>query len=232
MALTLLIGNKNYSSWSLRPWIAMKLSGIPFEEKLIPLYEPGSREQVLTYSPAGKVPVLIDGDRHIWESLAILEYLAEKFPAAHLWPADATARSHARVVAAEMHAGFQPLRRSCPMNMWLPPKPRPQSEDVMADVNRIDAMWNNCRTRFGEIAENRGPFLFGAFGAADAMYAPVVARFHSYDIPVSRPARAYMDAVMALPAWTEWCEAGAREPWIMRHNEPDWPLVRGVTISS
>ena len=227
MPLKLIIGNKNYSSWSLRPWIAMKVAGIPFEERVIPLYEPGSREQVLAFSPAGKVPVLVDDDRHIWETLAILEYLAEKFPAAHLWPTDASARSHARVVAAEMHAGFQALRRNCPMNMWLPPKPRPQGEDVMADAARIEALWSDCRARFGQ----GGQFLFGAFGAADAMYAPVVARFHNYGIPVGKDAHAYMDAVMALPAWAEWCDAGAREPWIMQHNEPDWPLVRGVEIS-
>ena len=121
MSLTLIIGNKNYSSWSLRPWIAMKAAGIAFDEIVIPLYEPGSREQILKYSPAGKVPILIDGDAAIWETLAILEYLAEKFPQAHLWPAEARARGQARAVASEMHAGFQALRRNCPMNLWLPP---------------------------------------------------------------------------------------------------------------
>ena len=227
MALTLIIGNKNYSSWSLRPWIAMTAAGIAFDEVAIPLYEPGSREAILKYSPAGKVPVLIDSDRHIWESLAILEYLAEKFPNARLWPADAGARAHARVVANEMHAGFQPLRRACPMNMWLPPKARPQSEEVLADVARIDAIWSECRGRFGK----GGPFLFGPFGAADAMYAPVVARFHTYGIPVGRDARAYMEAVMGLPAWAEWTAAALKEPWVMRHNEPDWPVVRGIKLS-
>jgi glutathione S-transferase len=231
MALTLIIGNKNYSSWSLRPWIAMKVAGIAFDEKVIPLYEPGSRERVLNYSPAGKVPVLIDGDAHIWESLAILEHLAEKFPDARLWPQDAGARSHARVVAAEMHAGFSALRHACTMNMWLPPKPRPQSEEVMTDVARIEAIWSDCRARFGQKSDHAGPFLFGAFGAADAMYAPVVARFFNYGIPVGGGTRAYMDAVMALPAWAEWREAAFKEPWIMRHNEPDWPLVRGVAVS-
>ena len=224
MALSLIIGNKNYSSWSLRPWIAMKVAGIDFDEIVIPLYEPDSREQILKYSPAGKVPVLIDGDQHVWESLAILEYLAEKFPAARLLPSDARARSHARVVATEMHAGFMALRRACTMNLWLPPKHRPQSAEVMAEVARIEALWSDCRARFG----TGGPFLFGAFGAADAMYAPVVARFHNYGIPVSATARSYMDAVMALPAWTAWRDAAFKEPWIMRHNEPDWPLVRGV----
>src|SRR5579884_3629408 len=145
MALTLVIGNKNYSSWSLRPWIAMKVAGLAFDERLIPLYELGSRERILSYSPAGKVPILIDGQRRVWESLAILEYLAEAFPAARLWPADAGARAHARAIAAEMHAGFAALRRACPMNLWLPPRPRPQGEDVMADVARIEAMWRDCR---------------------------------------------------------------------------------------
>jgi glutathione S-transferase len=227
MALTLIIGNKNYSSWSLRPWIAMKVSGIAFEEKLIPLYEPGSREQILTFSPAGKVPVLIDADNHVWESLAILEYLAEKFPGAQLWPAAATARSHARAVASEMHAGFPALRRHCTMNMWLPPKPRPQPDEVKAEVARIEALWSDCRARFGA----QGPFLFGVFGAADAMYAPVVARFQSYGLRVSAETHAYMDAVMGLPAWQQWREAAFKETWVMRHNEPDWPLVRGVAVT-
>jgi len=227
MTLTLIIGNKNYSSWSLRLWIAMKIAGIAFDEKVIPLYEPGSREQVLQYSPSGKVPVLIDGDAHIWESLAILEHLAEKFPDARLWPSDPGARSHARVAASEMHAGFTALRRACPMNMWLLPKPRPQSDEVMADVARIEALWSDCRARFG----TGGPFLFGAFGAADAMYAPVVARLHNFGLPVGKPARAYMAAVMGLPAWAQWRDAALKEPWIMRHNEPDWPLVRGITFS-
>ena len=187
MALKLIIGNKNYSSWSLRAWIAMKVAGIAFDEEVIPVYEPGSREQVLKYSPAGKVPVLIDGDTAIWESLAILEYLAEKFPQAHLWPADAGARGHARAVAAEMHGGFQALRKNCPMNLWLPVKPRPQPDEVMDNVRRIDALWNDCRTRFGR----GGPFLFGIFGAADAMYAPVVARLHNHGISVGPRARLY-----------------------------------------
>jgi glutathione S-transferase len=231
MSLTLIIGNKNYSSWSLRPWIAMKVAGIPFAEKLFPLYEPGSREQVLHYSPTGKVPVLIDGDEHVWESLAILEHLAERFPDAGLWPSDRRARSHARVVANEMHGGFQALRKNCTMNLWLPVKTRPQPDEVLADMRRIEAMWADCRARFGQNAEKPGPFLFGAFGAADAMYAPVVARFHTYGLPVAAGTRAYMDAVMALPAWQEWTAAALKEPWIMQHNEPDWPLVRGVAVT-
>ncbi|HET8543584.1 MAG TPA: glutathione S-transferase family protein [Pseudolabrys sp.] len=227
MALTLIIGNKNYSSWSLRPWIAMKVAGITFEEKVVPLYEPGSREQILQYSPAGKVPVLVDGDQRIWESLAILEYLAEKFPKQKFWPDNARARAHARIVATEMHAGFQPLRKSCPMNLWLPVKSRPQSEEVMANVRRIEFLWADCRARFGQ----GGPFLFGAFGAADAMYAPVVARLHSYGLTVSDATRNYMDAVMALPAWAEWRTAALKESWILKDDEPEWPLVRGVPVA-
>ena len=222
MALRLVIGNKNYSSWSLRPWIAMKVAGIAFEEVVIPLYEGDWKAQVAKYTPAGKVPVLIDGDATIWESLAILEHLAEKFPQADLWPKDAAARSHARAISAEMHAGFAPLRRSCPMNMWLPPKPRPQTEEVMADVGRIEEIWRECLGRW------RGPFLFGKFGAADAMYAPVVARFYNYGLPVSGPTGSYMDRVRALPAWQEWREASLQEPWVMAHNEPDWPNVQKV----
>ena len=228
MPLTLVIGNKNYSSWSLRPWIAMKAAGITFDEKVIPLYQPGSREQILRFSPAGKVPVLIDGDNAIWESLAILEYLAEKFPGAKLWPADVHARGVARSIAHEMHGGFQALRRNCPMNMWLPPKKRPQGEEVTAEVRRIETLWGEARARFGR----GGPFLFGTFGAADAMYAPVVARLHNYGIEVGDGARAYMAAVMALPAWGEWREAALQEPWVMRHNEPDWPIVRGIMQSA
>ena len=190
MSLTLIIGNKNYSSWSFRPWIAMKVAGIAFEEKVVPLYEPGSREQILQYSPAGKVPVLVDGDQRIWESLAILEYLAEKFPKQKLWPDDPRARARARIVATEMHAGFQPLRKSCPMNLWLPVKSRPQSEEVMANVRRIEFLWADCRARFGRV-----DLPIWSFGAADAMYAPVVARLHSYGLKVSEAARNYMDAV-------------------------------------
>lgn len=224
MSLTLIIGNKNYSSWSLRPWIAMKAAGIAFEEVVIPLYLPGSAEQILKYSPAGKVPILIDGDDTVWESLAILEHLADRFPDAGLWPKDRRARSYARAAATEMHGGFQPLRQHCTMNFWLPPKPRPQPPEVLANMKRIETLWADCRAHFGK----GGPFLFGTFGNADAMYAPVVARFHNYGLPVGRESRAYMDAVMALPAWREWHDAAMQETWVMQNNEPDWPLVRGV----
>ena len=224
MALTLVFGNKNYSSWSLRPWIAMKATGIAFEEVLVPLHGADFHERIARHSPAGKVPILIDGDIRVWESLAILEYLAEKFPAAGLWPADAAARAHARVIASEMHAGFQPLRRECPMNVWRPVKRRDLSPEAAANVRRIDAMWSECRGRFGR----SGPFLFGKFSAADAMYAPVVSRLVTYDVPVSAAAKSYIDAIQALPAWIEWREAALRDTWILEHDEVDWPTVLRV----
>ena len=219
MALLLLIGNKNYSSWSLRPWIGMKAAGIPFDETVISLDAPDFKPRLAKLSGTGKVPVLIDGDTHVWESLAILEYLAEKLPHAGLWPADPRARAHARAIAAEMHGGFAALRGECPMNFWRPVKRRELSADALANVARIDAMWSECRLRYG------GPFLFGPFGAADAMYAPVVSRFHTYAVEVGERSRAYMDAVMALPAWREWKEAALKEPWILPFDEPDWPTV-------
>ena len=227
MGLTLVIGNKNYSSWSLRPWIAMKAANIPFEELVVPLYEPGSAEKVKQYNPAGTVPVLLDDGVAIWESLAIIEHVADRFPQAALWPEDRAMRSHARVVSSEMHAGFQPLRRNCPMNMWLPPKPREFPPEVQANVARIETIWRDCRKRFGEKAG--GPFLFGAFSAADAMYAPVVARIYNYALPVAADTVAYMDAMRALPVWREWRAAALKEPWVMSHNEPDWPTVNKMT---
>jgi glutathione S-transferase len=219
MPLELIIGNKNYSSWSLRPWIAMKTAGIPFEETVISLDAPEFKARVGAVSGTGKVPVLVDGDLRVWESLAILEYLAERFPAAGLWPSDPVARAQARVLAAEMHAGFVPLRRGCPMNMWHPPRRRDFSAEVQADIGRIDALWTDCLNRSG------GPFLFGAFSAADAMYAPVVSRFETFAIDTGATSRAYRDAVMALPAWSEWRNAALREPWVLARNEPDWPDV-------
>jgi glutathione S-transferase len=221
MALRLIIGNKNYSSWSLRPWIAMKAAGIAFEETVISLDAPDFKAQIIALSGAGKVPVLLDGDTRVWETLAILEYLAEKFPNAGLWPAQEHARAHARAVAAEMHAGFLPLRRHLPMNVRRPVKQRLLDQGAQADVARIETIWNECRAQFGA----DGAFLYGRFGAADAMYAPVVWRFHTYAVEVSAAARAYMDAVLALPASREWYEAGRREPWVLEHDEVDWPDV-------
>jgi glutathione S-transferase len=221
MTLLLLIGNKNYSSWSLRPWIAMKVAGIPFAEEVISLDAADFKERVHKISATGKVPALADGETQVWESLAILDYLAEKFPQAGLWPAAEGARAHARSIAAEMHAGFTPLRRHYSMNVRRPVKRREPTAEVVENINRIDAMWTDCRRRFGQT----GPFLFGPFGAADAMYAPVVSRFHTYAVEVSPVARAYMEAVMGLPAWAEWCAAARQEPWVLPSDEVDWPTV-------
>jgi glutathione S-transferase len=224
MALKLIIGNKNYSSWSLRPWIAMRTVGIEFTEQVISLDHPDFKRTVQAISPAGKVPALADDGVNVWESLAILEYLAEKFPAAGLWPSDPAARAHARAISAEMHAGFMALRRECPMNLWRPVKGRALSPEAQANVARIDAMWTDARRRFG----TGGPFLFGPFGAADAMYAPVVARLRTYAIEVSPEARAFMAAIISLPAWQEWHAAALEEPWVLPADEPDWPIVLKV----
>jgi glutathione S-transferase len=222
MGLRLIIGNKNYSSWSFRPWLAMKVAGIAFEETLISLEASDFKSRVTALGGAGRVPTLIDGDTCVWESLAILEYLAEKFPAAALWPRDPSARAHARAIASEMHAGFGALRRQLPMNIRRPVIPRALDTDAAGDVARIDAIWSESRSRFGA----SGPFLYGAFGAADAMYAPVVWRFRTYAVEVSATAQAYMRALMALPAWIEWREAARHEPWVLPHDEVDWPDVK------
>jgi glutathione S-transferase len=213
MALELILGSKNYSSWSLRPWLAMKVTGIAFSETVLPIYTPGAHEKILEFSPSGKVPVLIDGSVRVWESLAIIEYAAEKFPAAGLWPLQSDTRAHARAVANEMHGGFIPLRRNCPMNMRRAPGAVALSPDVRANVARVEEIWTDCLARHG------GPFLFGAFGAADAMYAPVVSRFVTYDIAVGPIARAYMDAVMSLPAWSEWRARAIEETWVLPEFE-------------
>ncbi|MBV9348106.1 MAG: glutathione S-transferase family protein [Pseudolabrys sp.] len=215
MGLTLYVGNKNYSSWSFRPWIGMKAAGVGFDEVVIPLYAPGSAEKIRAHSPAGKVPILEDDGRVIWDSLAILEYVAEKYPEKGLWPADPIARAHARSISAEMHSGFAPLRNQCPMNMRRPAKPITLSDETRGNVARIDTLWSDCLNRYG------GPFLFGAFGVADAMYAPVVSRFTTYLVGVSLAARSYMDAVKALPAWQEWEAAALKEPWTIPHAEVD-----------
>jgi glutathione S-transferase len=220
--LQLIIGNKNYSSWSFRPWLAMKVAGIEFQETLISLDAADFKPRLIALSGAGKVPVLIDGDVRVWESLAILEYLAEKFPGAGLWPRDLAARAHARAIACEMHAGFQALRRQLPMNVRRPVIKRRLDADAIADVARIEAIWNECRSRVA----GAEPFLYGAFGAADAMYAPVVWRFHTYAVEVSEVARDYMRALMALPAWGQWREPARAESWVLPHDEVDWPEVK------
>ena len=217
MSLTLVIGNKNYSSWSLRPWIAMKAASIPFEEVLIPLYLPGSKEKILSYSPAGKVPILIEGDIAVWESLAIIDHVGETFDDAEVWPRDPHARAMARSVSAEMHAGFGALRSACPMNLGKQFRERDRGPEVARDVARVTEIFRDARDRFGA----GGPFLFGEFSAADAMYAPVVTRLDTYAIPVDRVSRDYMDAILSLPAYREWLEAALDEPWVLKFDEID-----------
>jgi glutathione S-transferase len=218
--MKLVIGNKAYSSWSLRPWIAMKQLGISFEEVLIPLQQPGTKTEILKHTPNGLVPALVDGDITVFETIAILEYLNEHHAKGSLWPQDRAARAHARSVAAEMHGGFAAFRRDCPFNIRRAVKTHVPSPDGLKAAERIDAIWQDCRARFGQSKEGGGgPFLFGAFTAADAMYAPVVNRFHVYDVPRSATAQAYMDAIMALPAWREWASAAAAEPWVIASSE-------------
>jgi len=213
--LTLIIGSKNYSSWSLRPWLAAKVGGIAFDEVLIPLYQPGSREQILAHSAAGKVPVLRHGAVTVWESLAVCEYLAETFPEAGLWPDDKAARAAARAVATEMHNGFLPLRRHLPMNIHRISSVREIPPEIQADIDRVCTIWRDCRARFGA----SGEFLFGDFTIADAMYAPVVSRFHSYQVPLKATESAYCAAVLALPAMQEWIAAAIAEPWVVENFE-------------
>lgn len=195
--MQLVIGNYNYSSWSLRAWIALKVFGFDFDVTRIPLYGPGAKQQILQHSPAGKVPILKDGGTVVWDSLAIMEYLAEKD--AKLWPADAVSRARARSVSAEMHAGFPNLRQHMSMNVRRRYPGKGRTPEVLDEIRRIEDIWSQAS----------GPFLFGPFTAADAMYAPVVLRFRTYDVQVSH--RAYMEAVLALPAMKEWIAAAERE---------------------
>jgi glutathione S-transferase len=217
--MKLVIGNKNYSSWSLRPWIAMKQIGLAFEEIIIPMVLPGTKAEMLKYAPTGQVPILIDGDITVFETIAILEYLNDRYPDAGLWPADIAARAHARAISAEMHAGFGALRRDCPMNMRRPVKRHIVSPEAQRHVARIDAIWTDARSRFGNGGDRKGDFLFGAFTNADAMFAPIVNRFHVYDLPRSKTAQAYMDVMMALPAWQAWEKDSRAETWVIAGSE-------------
>jgi len=212
MALKLVIGNKNYSSWSMRPWLALRANDIAFEEIFIPLYTgDADKKRILSFTHSGKVPALIDGDVTVWDSLAIIEYVAERFPEARLWPEDRARRAHARSISSEMHSGFMALRNECGMNLHRPVRAIALSDDARANVARIEQIWIECRARYGEL----GPFLFGTFGAADAMFAPVVHRFRGYAIPVAPQARAYMDTMIALPAFRDWTNAGLAETLVI-----------------
>lgn len=218
MALTLYIGNKNYSSWSFRPWLAMKAANIAFEEVLIPIYTGAAdKQRILDVSPAGKVPVLTDGGVTVWDSSAIIEYVAEKFPQAQLWPRDPAARAHARAISAEMHGGFGALRRECGMNIHRPVRAKALSDEAQENIARVQAIWTDCRKRYGQA----GPFLFGSFSAADAMYAPVVHRFRTYAIAVSLPVKQYMESMLAYPAFAEWTAQALAETLVIERFETD-----------
>ena len=218
MSLTLVIGNKNYSSWSMRPWIALKACGIAFEEVMIPLYTgPADKQRILGFSQSGKVPALIDGDITVWDSLAIIEYAAERFPEARLWPEDRARRAHARSISAEMHSGFMALRNECGMNLHRRVEAKPLSGDARANIARIQDIWAECHARYGKI----GPYLFGEFSGADAMYAPVVHRFLSYAVEVRPEARFYMEAMQALTAFRQWTDEGLAETLVIERFEAD-----------
>jgi glutathione S-transferase len=211
--LTLYIGNKNYSSWSFRPWLAMEGCGVAFDEALIPFDFAAGNPRFADISPTGRVPVLHHGDSRVWESLAIIEYVAELFPDAGLWPRQARARAQARAISCEMLSGFRALRNACPMNLRRPKRRIELGEGVMDDVARIEAIWREMRAQSG------GPFLFGAFCAADAMFAPVVNRFETYDLVSDAGTLSYIEAMKAHPAWQKWQKAALEEPWIVPEDE-------------
>jgi glutathione S-transferase len=208
--MKLFIGNKNYSSWSLRPWLALKAAGVSFEETIIPLRQQDTKNILLTLSPNGKVPMLQDGNLRIWESISICEYVAEKFPSAGLLPKDPQQRAKARSLMAEMHAGFASLRKCMPMDIRTTYPPQDLPQDVQTDIARILSIWSDCRAN----THNQGDFLLGPFGIVDAMYAPVVMRFRSYNVPVNNTlAQDYCSAILYHPAMQDWIRAAEAEPW-------------------
>ena len=214
---TLIIGNKNYSSWSLRPWLAMRVAGIEFEEKMILLFDDNWKTNIAAVSPNKCVPVLQHGDVTVWETLAILEYLAERHPDKGLWPADTTARAMARSISCEMHAGFTALRGNMPMNIRRLTPGKGMGAGVAEDIARICEIWNECRSTYGA----GGPFLFGTFTIADAMFAPVVSRLTSFAVELDDVSAAYRDAIQALPAMIDWSDAGRAETWTVPDDEID-----------
>ena len=213
--MKLLIGNRNYSSWSLRPWLVLRHFDIPFEDEVLQLQGEGFRDVLARRSPTGKVPVLQDGDLVVVETIAIIEYLADRFPDRAIWPSDIGERALARAAAAEMHSAFTALRSHAPMNLRASHPGKVSVDAVARDLHRLETLWG------GLLARSGGPFLFGAFTAADAMFAPVATRIRIYDLPVSDMAAGYVEAIYALPAFQDWLTRALREPWIVDEDEID-----------
>lgn len=211
--LVLYVGNKNYSSWSFRPWIAMAAAGVPFTDRVIPFDFAAGNPEIRKISPTGRVPLLQHGDVKVWESLAIIEYVAELFPDAGIWPQDRVARAEARAISMEMLSGFRALRNACPMNIRRTPGSIDLADGVTEDVVRIETIWKDALARSG------GPFLFGGFSAADAMYAPVINRLEIYRLTRDETILAYMARMKAHPAWQRWQAAALAEPWIVPEDE-------------
>ncbi len=212
---TLVIANRNYSSWSLRPWLALTAAGVEFDEVLVQLGTPETEAAIRRWSPSGRVPAYRDGEIVVWDSLAICEHVAETHPGANLWPVDPVARAIARSVTAEMHSGFSSLRQNMTMNIRASYPGRGRGEGVDVDIARITAIWNDCRTRFGA----GGNLLFGRFTIADAFFAPVVSRFRTYGVELSGPSADYAEAVWGLPAMQDWVEKAHAEPWKVARYE-------------
>jgi len=213
--MKLLIGNRNYSTWSLRPWLVLKHFGIPFEDEVLQLQGEGFRDVLAQRSPTGKVPVLFDGDLTIVETIAIIEYLADRFPDKAIWPSDIGQRALARAAAAEMHSAFLALRNHAPMNLRASHPGKVSADAVAKDLHRVETLWGDLLARSG------GPYLFGAFTAADAMFAPLASRIRTYALPVSDMAAGYVEAIYSLPAFQEWLALAVREPWIVDDDEID-----------
>lgn len=213
--MKLLIGNRNYSSWSLRPWLVLKHFEIPFEDEVLQLQGEGFRHVLAQRSPTGKVPVLEVGELAIVETIAIIEYLADRFPDRAIWPVDIEQRALARAAAAEMHSAFQSLRSHAPMNLRASHPGKVNIDTVAKDLHRLETLWGDLLVRSG------GPFLFGAFTAADAMFAPVATRIRTYGLPVSDMAAGYVESIYGLPAFQDWLALALHEPWIIDDDEID-----------
>lgn len=218
----LIIANKLYSSWSMRPWLMMRSAGIDFEETVIPLRQPDTAERIRKYSPTGLVPVLIDGDAVAWESMAIISYLADRFPDKSIFPSRSmAARAHAKAISVEMHSGFRTLRQTCPMNLGKRFTTPALTDALTADISRLEFLWRDTRMRFG----GNGAYLFGEFSGADAMYAPVVTRLDTYQLPVSEDTRSYMDTILSNPHFQEWKSQALAEPWTIEAYEEGHTVV-------